>query len=420
MRRIRAPVEAKVAEKKPAISMEPMGESIQKKPHPRGFYFNMSDDEFVAHVQRFMRDRRITTIMELVKADKGLHSALYRKNARSPGIIERIRFRAARRGWAAKSDDDFVEHAKRIMAEKGLSGRSELKKADGGFFNALHEREGTSPGIMDRVGFVEKLRHWDAMDDDELIALAQTLMKKYGVNSRSGLEHADSGLYAELMRRDKEKSGFMAKVGFIDKRRKERKWGAMGDEELIRHARSFMDEAGITSKWELGKADVGLYNTLTKRNRKHPGIMERIGFVDKKPKSRDWDSLSDDELAGHARKFMDERGLQGRAELGAADVGLYVALLRREKMSPGVMKKVGFVETFRNWKSMPDDDLVRHAQRIVAEKGICERKGLRMLDLGLFSILYRRNLLHRVFAPVEGESKKQALRAIKKATEGFG
>ena len=170
-------------------SAEPMSEGIVKERKPMGFYARMSDDELVAYAKAFIAEKGVGGRNELKKADQGLYLAL-----RGRKLQEKIELDEKHRNWAAMSDGVLVAHAKAFIAEKGIGGRKGLAKADPGLYAVLSRR-----GLLEQVGFAESKRKWGP--DEKVLAHARKFVEERGIRSRHGLEKADPGLYQALRKR---------------------------------------------------------------------------------------------------------------------------------------------------------------------------------------------------------------------------
>ena len=311
------------------------------------------------------------------------------------------------KNWLSLSDNQLLQHARDFMKEKGISGRSQLQKADNGLYESLRTRK-----LLAKIDFEDKHRDWFSLGDDELIQYAREFMKKKEITGKYELENVDCGLY-EVLRRRK----LLAKVGFEQKQREKRNWSTMNNEQLIQHTQDFMKENGITGKRQLKKADPGLYNTLRKRN-----LLSKVGFEQKRREFRDWLSLTNDKLIQHAQAFIKEKGIIGRHELEKADRGLYNVLRQRK-----LIEKVGFEEKQRDWSSMSNNQIVQYSQEFMKEKGITGKAQLHKADLGLYQVLWKRDLLSLVFADIDQAKNKtleaelvSGLRQAADAMERFG
>ncbi len=218
---------------------------------------------------------------------------------------------AGRRLWKKMNDEQIVEFAKKLMEEKGLTKRKELQKADQGLYFVLRIR-----GLLGEVGFDDKLRSWKDMSNTEVVEFAQKFMEENGITWRSELKKADCGLYGVLKRR-----GLLGEVGFEEKKRKERIWTKMDEEEIVEVARRSVKEREITERDELKKTDSGLYEVLRKR-----GLLDKVGLEERK---RAWNKMSDEEVVEFAQKFMEKKKITGRIGLQKADSGLYEVLRKR-------------------------------------------------------------------------------------------
>jgi hypothetical protein len=92
--------------------------------------------------------------------------------------------------------EELVAHAKRFIVEKEVSGRKELKKADSGLYEALRKRK-----LLDEVGLEYKLRDWTGMWKEDLVDYSKTFIAERGISGREGLKKADAGLYKALWKR---------------------------------------------------------------------------------------------------------------------------------------------------------------------------------------------------------------------------
>lgn len=284
----------------------PLTETIQTDRKGR-VWREMSDDKIVDFAKRFMQTNGITGKRELEKAFLGLHLALRRRE-----LFGRIGFEAKARNWASKSDDEMVEFTERLMARAGITKRVELQKADPGLYDALRNRN-----LLDRIGFSGRKRYWSSVSNDEIVARANRFMSDRGIKGNRELEKADNGLYHILQKRK-----LLGKIRF---EKRLRDWASRSDDEVVEFARKLMKERGMTGKVELKLADQGLYNVLCKRK-----LLDRIEFEEKKRKDRDWNAMSDDELADFAKKIVADNKITGTWGLQKVDAGLYQVLLRRK------------------------------------------------------------------------------------------
>ncbi len=113
------------------------------------------------------------------------------------------------------------------------------------------------------------------------------------------------------------------------------------------------------------------------------------GIQRKKRKQRNWASMTNKELVSYAKTYIEENGIKSRKDLEKADAGLYTTLWRRNLLDAVVPVK----RKQRNWSSMNDTELISYAKKFIEENQIKNRKGLEKADVGLYQILIRRNLL---------------------------
>jgi hypothetical protein len=193
-------------------------------------------------------------------------------------------------------------------------------------------------------------------------------------------------------------------------RKESRDWASLSDEQLISHAQNVVEENGIRNRKGLAKADSGLYDALRKR-----GLLGRA--IPEKRETRDWASLDDGQLVSHAQKFIEENEIKKRKELAKADSGLYDALRKRGLIGELIPGNAN--EKNRDWTSFSDEQLVSHAQKFIEEKGIKNRSGLVKADGGLYRALRNRGLLDPVFAPIEQKNKDELLGQLAEAVDAY-
>ncbi len=168
---------------------------------------------------------------------------------------------AGRRIWRDISDEKVVDIARKFIEERGITGRRELYEADCGLYEILRKRR-----LLDEVGFEvkrknqQKRRPWSRMNDNELVEFARKFIEERGITGRKELYEVDCGLYSTLRIRR-----LLSRVGFVEKRRKERSWKDMGNGEIIEYAQKVIEEKEIIGRKDLKTVDRGLYQVLCKR-----------------------------------------------------------------------------------------------------------------------------------------------------------
>ncbi|MFH0885328.1 MAG: hypothetical protein V1861_06480 [Candidatus Micrarchaeota archaeon] len=151
----------------------------------------MDDSELVAHAKKLIEEKGIGGRKELENADLGLYAVLSKRR-----LLDGLALERKHRDWAGMGNDELVVYAKRYTAEKGIGGRAELVKADSGLYAALRKRE-----LLGEVGFEEKHRDWAGMDREALVAHAKAFITERGIAGRKELEKGDGGLYQTLRNR---------------------------------------------------------------------------------------------------------------------------------------------------------------------------------------------------------------------------
>lgn len=292
------------------------------------------------------------------------------------GIVKR---RRRPNGFFSKmTDEELLGFARKFLADNRISSKAELGRADQGLFYTLYSRK-----LLNSVGFEVNFRQWGSLSDDEIVERARELKIDRGIGRRSELAKEDGGLYTVLIRRS-----LMENVGF-------EKWqmdlASKTDDELVGFAREAIKERKISGRTELCRTMSKLYDALRKRK-----LLDKLGFEEK---YRKWTSMSDDELAGFAKRFIEEKKIGGRKELEKADVGLYCALKKRK-----LLGGFGREEKKRGWSGMSDDKLVEHAQNFMDANGVRWRKDLAKVDGGMYNALVKRKLINRVHFEKERRS----------------
>ncbi len=270
----------------------------------------MSDEQVVLLAKRIMKENGTSRKSELEAFDSGLYQTLKKRD-----LIDEIGFEEKRRSWKSMSDEEVLDHAKKLMREMNINGRTELKNADPGLYEILGERE-----LLSRCGFDEKRKSWLDMSDGEIVEFARKVMEKNKINGRKELEAVDLRLYVALQRR-----GLLDDVGFAQKRRKERSWKDMDNEEVVEFAKKLIRENKIGGRKELSNFDTGTYSVLRVR-----GLLDEVGFEARKKRGMSWRNMSNREIVKFARRVIEEKKITKRYELDKADSGLYSMLKRRK------------------------------------------------------------------------------------------
>jgi len=112
------------------------------------------------------------------------------------GLLEEVGFVEQQRSWSDMSDIEIVEFARKVIEEKEISLKAELRKCDSGLYQALRRR-----GIIDEVGFEDKKRYWKKMSNEEIVEFARKLIREKKMAARSDLKKLDYGLYQALGKR---------------------------------------------------------------------------------------------------------------------------------------------------------------------------------------------------------------------------
>ena len=168
-----------------------------KKQRKGRAWSKMSDDEVVELAAWLMEKEGVDNRSDLSKKDSGLYQILNKR-----GLLGKIEFEGKqkehrkRRLWRKMSDEEVIRLAKKLIREEGIGIKAELQKSDPGLYDILRKR-----GLLDGIEFEQKQRSWKGMSDEEVLEHVRKLMIKKEINDRRELREADNGLYMVLRRR---------------------------------------------------------------------------------------------------------------------------------------------------------------------------------------------------------------------------
>lgn len=263
-----------------------------------------------------------------------------------------------------------------------------------------HSGEVLAEGIQKRrrpFGFFTK------MSDKELISYAKKIIEESGIKNRSGLEKADKGMTHILRKRKLLDALFPEK----QKQRPHGFFTKMSDKELISYAKKIIKENKIKNRNILAETDSGLCDALRRRNLLY-------AVIPNKQKQRDWASMSDEELISYVKNYLKENKIKNRRALQKADASLDNVLRKRNLLDLIIPDKM-----YRDWFSMTDEELASYAKKYIEEKGIKSRRGLVKADGSVYEVLRKRNLLDTVFAGIEQTNRVTQVKAVVDAMKDF-
>jgi hypothetical protein len=383
---------AKKASRKPRISnKKPLVEGLaKKKSRPSGFFTKMSDEELVEYAKTIIIARRIKSKNELRKKDNGLYDALIRRK-----LQNRIGLAKYYSKFTVMNEDELLDFAKMVIAEKGIKSRSELEKEELGLYQTLLKRR-----LMDKVGFkAEKNqtipcnsighRKWHKLSDVAVLDIAQKLIIDLNIKSRNDFDRLDPSLWQVLGKRNL-RGQLVFDGGNI-------RWCEMSDAELLQYAYKVIKAENISMRKELHRQRTDLYAALSKR-----GLLLSIKF---KAGRKSWRLKSDIQILEIARIVIEENDIRSKSGLYDSNPSLYQQLCKRK-----LLVQLTFIEGCRNWISMSDDEVVQYAWKVILDAAIQNRVSLNKLDSSLYVTLRKRKLLDRAFSIIE-LSKNQQLQA---------
>jgi len=291
------------------------------------------------------------------------------------GIINKI-FVKERRKWSEMTDEEVIEYGKK----HGLYGLSlgEADKKDGSYYQVVRKR-----GLSDKV-FVDELRKWSKMSDEELIDYA----KQHGLYglSPSEADKKDGRYYRAVWTR-----GLVDKIFEKLRKGEVRKWSKMSDKEIIEYGK----QRGLygLSPSETIKMDQGYYFAITKRD-----LGDKVFFG----KPRYLSKVSDEELIDYAK----QHGLYGLSpsEADKKDGGYY-EIVRKRGLVDRVFKRI---TKMRNWSKMSNEEIIEYGKKYKLF-GLNPKKAVKE-DPGYYGVVIRRGLKDKVFKKImkkEGRNWKR-------------
>lgn len=252
----------------------------------------------------------------------------------------------------------------------------------------IHKQTGEAVGRKVREPLTEGIavpldsrgrRMWNALGDEEIVAHAKRFAADRKIELRTKLLKADPGLYDALYVR-----GLLGKVGLKEKRN----WSAMGREEIVEEAKKSIKEMGVRTPAELRAADEGLHAALWRR-----GLLYSVGLARERGERHDWKSMDDGAMRKFAVEFIKENPAKDLQELKKMDRCLYEELRRRHLLGglglgePKTKRPQGF------FKKKTDEELIEFTKAVSKEEGIPNISKLQRKFGGVYNELRARNLL---------------------------
>ncbi len=163
----------------------------------RTYWKEISDEELIELAKKVMRENGISGRKELEDINSGIYN-----NLRKRGLLSRIGFerkRKKKRSWNDVSDEELLELARKLIEENGICSRLKFKGADSGLHEVLRLRN-----LLDMIKFKEKRRihaSWKDMTDEEIVEFARKLIRDKDITTRKELRTENHGLLAVLGRR---------------------------------------------------------------------------------------------------------------------------------------------------------------------------------------------------------------------------
>jgi hypothetical protein len=354
----------------------PEKEPLAEPPIPldrRGYrsWSSQADDHIISYARKVIDSSGIRSRKGLSVHDPSLYCTL-----RTRGLLDRVGFSADRKPLISYSNDELLEHARRLIDENGIRNMYGLDCKARRLSALLREK-----GLIDQINFEKPKqvqRSWD-MDPDELVSHAQKLIEINSIGDRQGLMLNDHGLYKAIKRRN-----LLAQLQFPPD---ERKWSRYDNDSLVEFAVKFVGENGLTKISDLQKLDKSLYSALWERD-----LVECIDFKEKKKEQKSWSKISNPDLLTHAQSFVNENGIRNKRGLSETNYPLYRALMRRK-----LLDALNFEKKRGRWSSMSNEAILSFAADFIAENKINCRSELLEKNSALYRALEKRKLLNTIF-----------------------
>jgi len=334
-----------------------------------------SDEELLGFAKKHIEENGIRVQKDFHKSDPSLFTTCARR-----GLMKMLSFERTDLKWALLSDEQLLEHASKLMAEKGIESRGKLQREDGGFYHSLRMR-----ALLDRIPFKAMQRDWSSMDDEKIVEYAQGVVDKNELRSLRALDSMDTGLCQTVYRRHLTGHLIFHRKAAVQKKKAPQailRFKDMDDEALVASGRKLVDEKGILDRTEFQRISKTLYLELKER-----GLLGKISLMGD---VRKWSRYQDDELVATAQDIAEKNGVGSRTALYKLDSGLYQTLVKRK-----LIGKMGFGKG-RTWTENSDEELLEAAARLVEEKRIACGSDLKKTKCGLHHALCARGLLGRL------------------------
>ena len=311
------------------------------------------------------------------------------------------------RNWSAMSPEELLKFAKAYCTENKIKSIGGLNLKLHGLVNVLRTlnlldnvfpRQSIEEIILDNEKFVIPLdshenRNWSAMTDDDLVKFARAhraYLKRHDVEEIRGLTRNYSGLYNVLSAKN-----LLDRVSV----RQEHVRIMLGGEEF---------ELSLDVKGREG--------------------------------NRNWTDMPNTELVRYAKAYCREKGITKPVELEKGphkDHGL-CTILRQRKLIKDVFKRDTFYEVTldnrlfriplnmkgdRNWELVSNDEICAYTKAYCKEKGIVcigELRNGPNRDTGLCAVLRKRMILYSIFSEIEQRRDAAVLSDLEDALESFG
>jgi hypothetical protein len=153
---------------------------------------DLNDDELVAFAQKSIEKKGISGRKEMYRKDGRLYDVLRRR-----GLLEQVRFKIRRMSWKSMNDGEIIAYSKEYLDANPGTGRGDLFRSNPSHYEALRRRN-----LLGEVGFDEKRICWREMSDKEILSLARKLVSERSIRRKVELKKADHRLYDTLCRRN--------------------------------------------------------------------------------------------------------------------------------------------------------------------------------------------------------------------------
>ncbi|MBD3397467.1 sigma-70 family RNA polymerase sigma factor [Candidatus Micrarchaeota archaeon] len=329
---------------------------------PRVKSWNCLSDSQVLEVARiFVSREKVSSRTQIARS----YSRLYRELCKR-GLFDELGF-SLEPSLPSLSNKELLERAKTLKEEGDFVRRTHFKKAHYGLYVELKKR-----GLVRELGFEQVGTDRSSMSDEDLVAQANRIARKEGIDSITEFVEKHKGLYKALCDRRIHKR-IAIKRKYVD-------WSEVPDSELLLIAHKKRIEREVSSPGPFKKEFPGIYKQLKKRK-----LVEEAGLTPAYPSTG---HLPTSEVISQAKRFIRKHKIASISGLHRAPGGWqwYSELSKRE-----LFPAVGLHPRIVRWGQLSDAELALYANKETGIKQIFTAQELRQKNQKLYQAINTRS-----------------------------